>query len=207
MNRFHDPALEEMAKVAHDLDAKAYSGGWVQLLNFDNPEQGAYPFAKNTYTTAADIVPPQRAFIPANSLHAGSVLHAHVWGTVSSVAGTATFTPSFYWNGAASGTVLCAGAAQTPAITTVSTWHCDFWATVTAVGGTPAGATATLWASAVLIGIGATPATPVLMPAAALASFTVATNAAAWLTMAGTWSTSNAGNTTSVYAFTVEALN
>ena len=204
---FHDAALADLAAVADNVDARAYAGGWVQLANFDNPEQGVYPFAKNTFTTAADIVPPQRAVFSANSFHVGSQIHAHAWGTVSSAAGTATITPSFYWNGAASGTVLCAGAAQTPAITTVSTWHCDFWGTFTAVGGTPTGATSTLWCSAVLIGIGATPSTPVLMPSSALASFTVATNAASWLTMAATWSASAAGNTTSVYGFDVFVNN
>src|ERR1017187_3938022 len=90
LHTFHNEDLAEIAAIAAKYGAQMYSGGWVQLLNWSAPEQGSAVVAKNTYTTIADIVNAQRAFIPAGSLNVGTLLRTKVWGTYGSAAGTAT---------------------------------------------------------------------------------------------------------------------
>lgn len=200
--RYHDPGTAAMADVARSLDARAYSGGWVQLLNYDSPEQSTYPQIKNTYTAIADIMPPQRPFIPANSVKVGSIFEVNAWGTITSVAGTATFVLSLMLNGSA-GTLLGATAAQTPATTTIFPWHFRAFVTVLTIG-----AAGTCSASGVAWGLGAATTSAVLLPATgAPISAAIATTATNNITLAGTWSVSNAGNSTSVYGYHVLQLN
>lgn len=198
--RFHDPRIAEMAEIARDLDATAYAGGWVNLLNWQ--DDAAAPVAVNTFTTSTCIASPTpRPFIPANSLSIGTQLRVRAWGTVSSVAGTATTTLGLALNGTG-GTVVCASAAQTPAITTVFTWLATFDATVLTIG-----SSGSIIAGGWALGLNATPATPILIPASAPSAVTVNTTQANSLTVNATWSTSNAANTYTTYGFTVEQLN
>lgn len=197
--KLHDPKLERMAAVARDLNAKMYPGGWVQLINPYNPEQDApYPLVKNTYTTIADIMPPQRKFIAANTLNKGVQFHVHAWGTITSVAGTATFVMSLMLNGSA-GTLLGATAAQTPATTTIFPWHLDAWGTVLTIG-----SAGTIVFGGAAWGLGTATTSAILLPATgAPISAAIDTTAANSITLAGTWSVSNAGNSTSVYGYDV----
>lgn len=90
-----NPDIDHMAEVAGNLQADAYSGGWVQMANY--PYLGA-PAQVNTFTTITAIVSPFPAlYLPANSLSLGTKLRMHVWGVLQSAAGTATFTivPTF----------------------------------------------------------------------------------------------------------------
>lgn len=204
--RFADPRsnpdIARMAEIAADLEAKAFQGGWVQLANFDNPEQGSAIVAKASFTTIQDICNPQKSFIPANSLHVGSQLRMHAWGTVGSAAGTATSTMGLYLNGAAGGTVLAVSAAQTPPTSTVNCWHLDAYATVLTIG-----TGGTIQVSGVIIGIAATQSTPVMMPATLPAAAAINTTQANGVTVAASWNTSAAGNTYSVYGWNVFVNN
>jgi hypothetical protein len=195
-----DPDLERMMEVAHDLDARSYSGGWVQLLNYQDLETVAA--AVNTFTTTTCIVSPTpRAFIPANSVSIGTQFRIRGWGTVSSAAGTATTTIGIALNGTA-GTVICASAAQTPATTTVFTIWLEFHATVLTVG-----SSGTIIGGGIAHGMNATPTTPILIPATAPASVTMNTTQANSITVNATWSASSGSNTYTLYAFSCEQLN
>jgi len=202
LGRFHDPSIERMAEIAHDLNATMYSGGWVNLLNFDSPEQDTAVTPKNTFTTMADICNPQRPFIPANSVKTGTIFRIMAWGTVGSAAGTATTTMGLYLNGAAAGTQLAVTAAQTPATSTVNCWNMDTQARVVSIG-----AAGTIVTIGDVMGINATATTGVLMPATLPAAAAFNTTQANSITIAASWSVSAAGNTYSVHGFTVEQLN
>ena len=180
--RFHDPSIERMAQVAYDLQAEMYSGGWVQLLNWSAPEQGSAVVAKNTYTTIADIVNAQRAFIPAGSLNVGTLLRTKVWGTLGSAAGTATATLAAYLNGAASGVALATSAAATPATSTVNVWMAEFLSTVLTIG-----SAGTIQTVGQAVGLGATATTPIIIPATLPAASALNTTQANSITVAVGW--------------------
>ena len=202
MYKFHDPKLAELAEIAEEARATAYAGGWVQLLNWANPNQSAAVTAKSTYTTIADICNPQTNFIPANSLQTGSQLHFHAWGSYGSAAGTATTTMGLYLNGAASGTQLVISASATPPTSTVNLWVLDVYATVLTVG-----SAGTIQPGGYILGLGATTTTPILLPATLPAATTINTTQANSVTIAASWNTSAAGNTYSVYGYDVELFN
>lgn len=198
--RFHDPEVAKLAKVARDLSAQNYSGGWVNLCNYGDME--TVPAAVNTFTTTTCIVSPApRPFIPANSVNIGTRFRIRGWGTVSSVAGTATTTIGIAIGGTG-GTVISASANQTPATTTVFTWWAEFEAIVLTVG--PSG---TIIGGGWALGLNATPTTAILIPASAPASVTMNTTVANSITINAVWSTSSASNTYTCYGGSVEQLN
>ena len=158
--------------------------------------------AKNTYTTIADIVNAQRAFIPAGSLNVGTLLRTKVWGTLGSAAGTATATLAAYLNGAASGVALATSAAATPATSTVNVWMAEFLSTVLTIG-----SAGTIQTVGQAVGLGATATTPIIIPATLPAASALNTTQANSITVAVGWSVSAAGNTFSVFGFSVEQLN
>jgi hypothetical protein len=121
---------------------------------------------------------------------------------MGSAAGTATTTMGLYLNGAASGTQMCISANATPPTSTVNIWRAEFMSTVLTIG-----ATGTIQTAGEAVGIGATVTTPVLIPATLPAAATINTAQANSITLAVGWSVSAAGNTFSVYGFTVEMLN
>lgn len=200
--RFHDSELEKMARIADELKMGMLEGGWPQLLNCDYPEQGSAIVAKNTYTAMADICNAQKPFIQANTLKPGTILRVTAWGSIGSAAGTATTTMALYLNGAASGTQLAVTAAQTPPTSTVNAWHLEANLTVLTQG-----ASGTIQTLGNVIGINATTTTMVLLPATVPAAAAINTTNNNSITIAATWSVSAAGNTYSVYGFTVEQLN
>lgn len=200
--KFHDPELARMAEIAAELDAESYSGGWVQLLNWTDPEQGAAVSAKNTFTTIQDICNPQRPFIPANSLSVGTILRINALGTVGSAAGTATTTMALYLNGAAAGTQIAVTASETPATSTVNIWQLNAYAVILTIG-----SAGTMQTMGQVTGLNATQATNIMFPATLPAAAAVNTTQANSMTVAASWGTSAAGNTYSVYVFTVEQLN
>lgn len=201
--KFHDPALQDMAGIAHDLDAKAYAGGWVQLQNWN--DLGIAPSSVNTFTTTTCILSPApRAFIPANSVSIGTRFRMRCWGSIQSAAGTATFTIGTAWNGTG-GTPIIASATQTPATGPLPFWY-EAELTVLQIG---AASTASIIGQGMAWGLGATPATSVLVPATAptAVSTTFATTAAWNLTANSVCSASSATNAFVTYGHSVEQLN
>jgi hypothetical protein len=195
-----DPTIRNMAEIAAELDAKSYAGGWVNLLNWQ--DLNTAPAAVNTFTTTTCIASPTpRAFIPANSLALGTRLRMRSWGSLSSVAGTATTTIGAALNGTG-GTVICVSAAQTPATTTVFTWWAEFEFTVMAVGASP-----TIIGGGNALGLNATPTTVIIIPASAPAAVAFVQTQANSITPNATWSASSASNTYTTYGYTVEQLN
>jgi hypothetical protein len=200
IGRFFSEDIEKWARASKGL--RMYAGGWPTLLNWEYPDQGGAIVAKNTYTTIADICNAQSPFIPANTLKTGTILRITAWGTVGSAAGTATTTMGLYLNGAASGTQIAITASQTPATSTVNCWYLEAQATILTIG-----SSGTMSTIGNVTGIGTTATTPVIMPATLPAAAAVNTTQANSITVAASWSVSAAGNTYSVYGFTVEQLN
>ena len=166
--------------------------------------QGA-AVTKNTYTTMADLIVTQ-PFLAPNAMVVGSMYHVHAFGTIGSAAGTATTIMALYLNGAASGVNIASTASQTPATSTALLWHLDAWITVQTVG-TAGTALGCGW----VVGIGATQATNVPLGVTATpttaATFVCNTTTANYISLSQSWSASAAGNTTTVYGFSVEQLN
>lgn len=201
---FAEPELANMAKVATDLGAMMYPGGWVQLMNWAN--LGNYPApAKNTYTSIADITATSEVnapCLPALSLKVGAQLHIVTWGTSGSAAGTATTTIGHYLNGAASGTQMSISASQTPATSTVNNWRLESYAVVSAIG-----SSGTILTSGILLGLNATATTNVLVPTTQPSAAAINTENNNGITTAASWSLSAAGNTYTVNGHMVFLFN
>ena len=201
---FRDPAIAELAELARKIDAQMYPGGWVQLVNYavGDTQLSAAPIALNNFTAATNLIfPTPPNFIPANSLNVGSVLRIRAAGTIGSVGGTATTTFGFGFGGA-SGVSMVVSASQTPPTATVQTWIAEVYTNILTVG-----ASGTGYSIGYVMGIGATPATNILLPATTVATTVINTTAANYIAPYATWSTSAVGNTYSTYQFTVEQLN
>lgn len=198
--QFHDEELGVTADRARLLDAKLYPGGWPQLMNY--ADQGAAFTHASNWTTISDICQVQQASIPANFLHVGSVLYIHSWGIVGSAAGTSASTVGLYLNGAAAGVQMSISASATPATATVQCWNSDMWATVQTIG-----SSGTISTAGTIIGISATPATLLLVPATIPAAATINTTVANSITIAASWVTGAAGNLYTTYGHQVFLLN
>ncbi len=198
--RFHDKGLGATAELARLLDAKLYPGGWPQLMNY--ADQGAAFTHSSSWTTISDICGAQQASIPANSLHVGSVLYIHSWGIVGSAAGSSASTVGLYLNGAAAGTQLSISASATPATATVQCWNSDMWATVQTIG-----ASGTISTAGTIVGISATPATLLLVPATIPTAAVINTTIANSITIAASWVTGAAGNLYTTYGHQVFLVN
>ena len=200
---FNDPAIADIAKLAQKLDAQMYPGGWVQLVNYavGDTQLSAAPTAVNTFTSATNLITTPPNFIPANSLNVGSVLRIRAAGTIGSAAGTATTTFGFGFGGA-SGVSMVVSASQTPPTSTVQTWIAEVYTNILTVGSSGTG-----YSIGYVMGIGATPATNILLPATTVATSVINTSAANYIAPYATWSASAAGNTYSTYQFSVEQLN
>lgn len=199
--QFHDRDIERMAELAHDLDATSYAGGWVQMINW--PFLNVAPVAVNTFTTTQTIMSPSpQPYIPANSMNVGTRFRVRAWGSIASVAGTATTTIGLSITGPS---VICASANQTPATGPLPWWF-EGEVTVLVAG---AASTASIIGQGIAFGLGATPATCVLVPATAPTAVTTtwATTVANAITVNGVWSVSNAGNSYTTYGASVEQLN
>ena len=200
---FNDSAIADIAKLAQKLDAQMYPGGWVQLVNYavGDTQLSAAPTAVNTFTVATNLITTPPNFIPANSLNVGSVLRIRAAGTIGSAAGTATTTFGFGFGGA-SGVSMVVSASQTPPTSTVQTWIAEVYTNILTVGSSGTG-----YSIGYVMGIGATPATNILLPATTVATSVINTSAANYIAPYATWSASAAGNTYSTYQFSVEQLN
>jgi len=200
---FQDPALAEVAELAKKLDAQMYPGGWVQLVNYavGDTQLAAAPSAVNTFTAATNLITTPPNFIPANSLNVGTVLRIRAAGTIGSAAGTATTTFGFGFGGAA-GVSMVVSASQTPPTSTVQTWFSEVYTNILTVGSSGTG-----YSIGYVVGIGATPATNILLPATTVATSVINTTAANYIAPYATWSASASGNTYTTYQFSVEQLN
>jgi hypothetical protein len=200
---FRDPAIAELAELARKYDAQLYPGGWVQLIDWSvgNTQLSAAPTAVNSFTAATNLITVPPNFIPANSLNVGTVLRIRAAGTIGSAAGTATTTFGFGFGGAA-GVSMVVSASQTPPTSTVQTWFSEVYTNILTVGSSGTGYTI-----GYIVGIGATPATNIIMPATTVATSVINTTAANYIAPYATWSASAAGNTYSTYQFSVEQLN
>jgi hypothetical protein len=173
---------------------------------------------KNTYTTQAPIsaiastsVP--RALIPAGYFNVvGKSLRVKAGGTITSVAGTATFVWASGLD-ATAGTIAGTGGATlftsptyTPAITTIFPWDLDMDLTCQAVGslGTTIQCNGYLRVAVV--------ATSVFSAAGQTMAFTnnltgVNNEISLFLELFGTWSVSNAANSTTLQVLKVYGEN
>ena len=204
-HRYQDAQLQRLARLAEERDLTMYDAGWPKLMNWK--EQALAIATNNSFTTIINIGATQTPNIPANTLVSGSHLRVRAWGTIGSAAGTATFTMGLMLNGGANGaagagTALAVTASQTPATSTVNNWFLDAESIVVT-----AGSGGTIQTLGVLIGVGATASTPVLMPATQAAAATLNTTVANYVNLTATWSVSAAGNTITVNGFSVELLN
>ena len=199
----HDPTLEHMSEIAAELDATNYAGGWVNLLNWQ--DLNVAPASVNTFTTTTCILSPApRPYIPANSVAIGTRFRMRTWGSIASAAGTATFTIGTAFNGTG-GTPIMASAAQTPATGPLPFWY-EAELTVLQIG---AASTASIIGQGLCHGLGATPATAILVPATApTALATTFFTTSAWnLTPNSVCSSGVSGNAFVTYGMTVEQLN
>jgi hypothetical protein len=212
---FQDADIERMANIAADIDARSYSGGWVNLLNYATAT--VVPTSVNTFTTITAVVSPfPDSFIPANSLHIGTRLRMRAFGTIQSAAGTATFTlvPTFGATaGAGNGGTGIMGS--TPAGTAGGAtgtlgFFMDYDATVQVIG---AASTAQIIGMGFAVGINATignvsliqGAAGITTPTALATIFT--TTAAQSFVPCSVCSSSSATNAFLTYGFSVEQLN
>lgn len=164
---------------------------------------------KNTYTAQAPIsaiastsVP--RCVIPAGYFSApGKALKVTARGTITSVAGTATFIYAAGLDAAAGtiagtgGATLFTSATDTPAITTVFPWDLDMDITCQAAGslGTTLQCNGTLRRAVVATSVWSAAATA-LMFSNNLTGVNNEINL--WLELFGTWSASSASNSTTL---------
>jgi hypothetical protein len=174
------------------------------MMNWKNAPY--YPFTHTAnWTTMADITPSQEVnnpCLPANSLPTGTMLKVHAWGIVGSAAGTATSIMGLYLNGSAAGTAIATSASYTPATATVQLWQADFWITILTEG-----SSGTLQCGGQLIGVSATPATALLVPATQPAAATINTTVANGISLGASWGTGATGNLYTVDGFVVVQYN
>jgi hypothetical protein len=173
---------------------------------------------KNTYTTQAPIsaiasssVP--RCIIPAGYFTApGKALKVTAKGTITSVAGTATFVYAAGLDAAAGtiagtgGATLFTTATDTPAITTVFPWDLDMDITCQAVGnlGTTLQCNGTIRRAVVATSVWSAAATTIMWSN----NLTGVNNEISlFLELFGTWSVSNAANSTTLQQFKVYGEN
>jgi hypothetical protein len=173
---------------------------------------------KNTYTTQAPIsaiasssIP--RCLIPAGYFtYPGKALHLKAEGTITSVAGTATFVYAAGLDAAAGtiagtgGATLFTSATLTPAITTVFPWSIDCDVTCQAVGnlGTTLQANGEIRVAVVATSVWST-APQSLMFSNNLTG--VNNEISLFLELFGTWSASNAANSTTLTQMRVYGEN
>lgn len=170
---------------------------------------------KNTFTTitvvsaaAASSVP--RCVIPAGYFSTiGKALKVKAAGTITSVAGTATFvwTAGLDTTGGTLNKTLFASATDTPAITTVFPWDLDMDITAQAVG--QAGTTLQVNATMRRNNVASSGAWGTGTLAAMFSNSVTAVDSEVnqYLELFGTWSVSNAANSTTLQQFKVYGEN
>jgi hypothetical protein len=200
---FRDPELAAAFDIAKRYEdragekIKAYAGGWPQLVNWQTCGQGT---SQASFTTLQAIGLTQQPNIAPNTVNVGTMFHFVGFGIVGSAAGTATTTFGVDING--TGTAIMISASQTPATSTVNEWHFDGKSI-----GVSVGASGTVQSSGLVIGLGATASTPVLVPATQAAAATFNTQNANFFNLVASWSASAAGNLYQVNGFAVLQYN
>jgi len=174
--------------------------------------------AYNTFTTFQDVSPQPQLVIPQQSFEVGLRMRLEAWGEASTT-GTPTLSIGFFFNGAASTTVIGTGTAPTTilaqytAVATASAiasfpWYACWVGTLRVVG---VGATASTWQGAGYVdppgsALTAFAARQPIPSTKALRTVTCDCGASRAVGVGAAWGTSSASNIIQVNTFSVELL-
>jgi hypothetical protein len=176
---------------------------WEAVLNAGPPYQTTNGTAYASSTTPTDVSPSPSITLPANYYYTGQLFRWTAWGTISTT-GTPTILFGLYYGGVA-GTALAATAATTTASgLATEMWKIDGISRVHTLG-----ASGVITSYGNCVGIGATAALNVQMPATSAGGNAVTVNtttANAW-TIGATWGTNSASNTLTCFGFVLEQIS